>query len=208
MNAWRFRPNFDSVRKSQLIRFDTFASVIDALLSNLEIVGGWICEGNDLGPKGCWRPTASVIVSPEAFDAFFNSPVGYRAEYLASPERGQAANGTLLALLEPQLTAKTLTDCGKDRLSPEWIRNAYLANSSKIWIDETELDFTQATFDLDIETWKEKRDQPNAPSGAGLWAPQGTKLIVHGAFIDPWGNEVVARGKICRRFEIHGCGFT
>lgn len=207
-SIWAFEPSFDPVRKSRLATYDTFTKVVEAVVASFEISGAWICEGIDLGPKNCWRPTVSLVVSPEAYDAFFNSPGGYRAEYLASPERGQAANGSLLAILEPKLSAATIADCGTDRLSPEWIRNAFLANSAKIWPDEDELDFTAVTLDLAIEEWRQRREQPNAPAGSGLWAPEGMRLMAFGAFIDPWGNEIVARSKIRRRFEIHECGFT
>jgi len=88
------------------------------------------------------------------------------------------------------------------------VRIAFLANSAKIWPSEDELDFLNATVDLDIDDWRTGCETVNAPSGASLWAFEGQMLVAIGAFIDASGNEVVARRKILRRFELHECGFT
>jgi hypothetical protein len=205
---WRFVVSFDAERRERLTRFNTFSKVVDALMSSLTVNGGWICEATNLGPKNCWRPIASMTVSRDAFDAFFNSPGGYRAKFLESAESGQAANGTLLRLLEPSLSSAVLHDVGTDRLASDSIRSAFLANSAKIWPDESELDFVEATDDLAIGKWRIGCESVNAPSGVSLWAPEGTELLAIGAFIDPFGNEVVARRKVLRRFELHDCGFT
>jgi hypothetical protein len=207
-STWKFASSFDARRRERLATFDTYAKVVEAVTRTTTVVGGWICEATDLGVKNCWRPSALLTVSSEAFDAFFNGPAGYRARYLESPEAGQAANGTLLSILEPGLTAAVLADYGRAQLSAEWIRCAFLANSAKIWPSEDELDFVEATPDLDIAQWQVDCETVNAPAGAALWAPEGTSLMAIGAFIDASGNEVVARKKILRRFELHDCGFT
>ncbi|MDO8683854.1 MAG: hypothetical protein Q7N50_10280 [Armatimonadota bacterium] len=199
---------FDSARRERLEKFDTFDKVLERLLRYVEIVAARVCEDEDLGPRGCWRPEAVLNVESEAFDAFFNSPGGYRAQYLSDPDHGQAANNRLLRALEPKLTNEVVNRCGEKQLSREKVRDALLANSAKIWPDEDSLDFTQATIDLAVERWKQPCDWINAPKYAGLWAPEGTRLKVIGAFIDPWGNEVVSRVKVRRRFDIHECGFS
>ena len=205
---WAFMPNFDPARRKRLEAFDTFEKVVEAIGTNCEIREALVQEGTDLGPQGCWRPSVKIIVDHEIFDAFFNSPGGYRAQYLASPENGQAANGKLLAYLEPQLSAAVLKQCGQSHLSQEWIQNSFLANSAKIWPDEEELNFIDATIDLQVDKWRKHCEWINAPSDAGLWAPIGTQLMAFGAFIDPWGNEVISRKKIRRRFDIHECGYS
>jgi hypothetical protein len=207
-NHWAFAPSFDPIRGGRLAAFDTFAKVAAAVIASSKIVGAKLCEASSLGAKDCWRPTVSVAVSPEAFDAFFNSPGGYRAQYLVGPEEGQAANGALIRALEPRLSEAVVEHCGSTKLSAEWIQNAFVANSAKIWPNEADLDFLDVTHDLAVDSWRNNRDLVNAPAGAGLWAPEGTQLTVFGAFMDPWGNEIVARNKIGRRFEIHACGFT
>jgi hypothetical protein len=146
-------------------------------------------------------------VTAEAFDAFFNSPGGYRAQYLIDPDNGQAGNNRLLRLLEPKLTNAVVQECGESRLTRELLKKTFLANSAKIWPNEDELNPTEATIDLAVERWQQGCDWV-MPKDAGLWAPEGSSLNVFGAFIDPYGNEIVSRKKILRRFDIHECGFS
>ena len=207
-DAWQFDANFDPTRRERLAAVSSFSDIVTAIEHSLNIVGGWICEATDPGLRSCVRPVVGLSVSEEAFDLFFNSRCGYRAQFLESPEVGQAANDRLLRTLEPFLTEAILADCGSDRLSEQWIRSAFLANSAKVWPDESELDFVRATSDLAIARWQSGCDHINAPLGANLWAPVGTCLLAIGAFIDAFGNEIVSRNKILRRLELHDCGFT
>lgn len=205
--TWAFEPSFSTTRRAKLEAVKSFDEITQTVLASSEVTGAWVCEGTDLGPKDCYRPVVQITVPADVFDSFFNSPRGYRAMFLADPDEGQAANGKLLRALEPKLSAAVVEKCGEARLSRASIRNALLANSAKIWPDEESLEFRNATHDIAIPQWT-SCDWINAPAGAGLWAPEGTRLKVIGAFIDPWGNEVVSKKKIRRRFEIHECGFT
>jgi len=206
-DLWIFVPSFDRSRRERLEEFDRFDKLVEIIRGKAQIIDAYICEGKELGTRDCCRPAVSLTVKAGIFDVFFNSPGGYRAQYLRDPDRGQSANGQLLRALEPALTGAAVGRCGEDRLSREWIRNAFLANSAKIWPDEEALDFTEATIDLAIERWKQPCEWI-IPKHAGLWAPEGTRLKVFGAFIDPNGNEIVSRRKIRRRFDIHECGFS
>jgi len=207
-DLWIFAPSFDRSRRERLEKFDSFDEIVEIICLKAQIMDACVREGEELGPSDCWRPAVSLSVDAETFDAFFNSPGGYRAQYLCDPDHGQAANGQLLRALEPVLTNAVIERCGEKRLSRERIRNTFLANSAKIWPDEETLDFAEATIDLAIERWKQPCDWINAPQHAGLWAPEGTRLKVFGAFIDAYGNEIVSRKKIRRRFDIHECGFS
>ena len=205
--TWAFESTFSPTRRAKLEAVATFEDIIRGLLASSMVTDAWVCEGEELGPKDCYRPSVRLEVPSDLFDAFFNSPRGYRALFLVDPDDGQAANGKLLHALEPKLSAAVLERCGESKLSHASIRNAFLAGSAKIWPDEESLDFREATNDIAVPHWH-ACDWLNAPAGAGLWAPEGTKLKVFGAFIDPWGKEVVSRKKIRRRFDIHECGFT
>lgn len=205
---WSFVPGFDASRRRNIEAFATFEEILDAIQERAEIAGVWLCPADDLGPPDCWRPTVALRVGPDVFDAFFNGPVGYRAYYLTNPDEGQAVNGRILRTLEKRLTAGVLERCGEKHLSAESVRNSFLANSAKIWRDEEELGFEEATIDLAIDQWRKPCQWVNAPKHSGLWAPRGERLKIFGAFIDPYGNEVVSRKKILRRFDIHECGYS
>ena len=204
---WSFEGSFSPTRRAKLEAVVAFEDIIEALLASSKVADAWVREGTELGPKGCYRPSVLLDVPGDLFDAFFNSPRGYRALFLADPDEGQAGNGKLLRALEPKLTAAVAERCGESNLSRAAVRNAFLACSAKIWPDEDSLDFREATQDIAVPHWH-ACDWLNAPAGAGLWAPEGTRLKAIGAFIDQWGNEVVSRKKIRRRFDIHECGFT
>jgi hypothetical protein len=206
-NNWKYMLNFDSARRARLEQFDTFDKVLGIVTATAQITGAWVCEGEDLGQSNCWRPVVALNVTAEAFDAFFNSPGGYRAQYLIDPDDGQAGNNRLLRLLEPKLTNAVAQECGESRLTRELLKKTFLANSAKIWPNEDELNPTEATIDLAVERWQQGCDWV-MPKDAGLWAPEGSSLNVFGAFIDPYGNEIVSRKKILRRFDIHECGFS
>lgn len=201
-------PDFNSARRERLEKFDCFEKVFLQLYHTIEIVDAHVCESEELGVPDCCRPEIVLEVGSETFDAFFNSTGGYRAQYLSDPDHGQAANNQLLRKLEPILTNEVVKRRGEKHLSREEVCSALLANSAKIWPDEDELDFTEASIDLAVDRWKQPCDWINAPSDAGLWAPEGSRLKVFGAFIDPWGNEVVSRMKIRRRFDIYECGYS
>lgn len=113
---WAFAPNFDAERRRMLERLATFDDVIRAIRDRCQVTGAWLDEGIELGPPTCWRPTVALELPPEVFDAFFNAPAGYRAQYLASPEEGQSANGRILRTLEPTLTAAVIQHCGETRM--------------------------------------------------------------------------------------------
>lgn len=207
--SWRFADTFDACRRSRAERYDTFEKVISYLRQNASVTGACICEATQLGVK-CSRPVVQLFVGEEGYDAFFNSPGGYRAQYLQSAARGLAANAALLDAFEPVLTAAVVADAGKDRLTLEDIRNSFFAASAKFWIDEAEEGFNvlDQSNDIDIAPWITGCEYVHAPIGIGAWAPRGEHLMAVGAFIDAFGNEVVAKRKIKRRFDIHHCGYS
>jgi hypothetical protein len=205
---WAFSSNFDMVRRRKLEAYDAFEKVFELVCREAQVVRADVCEGKELGPQDCWRPMVVLDVGKDVFDAFFNSPGGYRAQYLSDPDRGQAANNRLLRALEPKLTNAVVERCGEQHLGRGRISSAFLANSAKVWPDEAELNVAKASVDLEIARWKQPCAWINFPRNARLWAPEGTKLTAFGAFLDHWGNEVVSRKKIRRRFDIYQCGFS
>lgn len=147
-------------------------------------------------------------VSSSTFDAFFNSRCGYRAQYLVDPECGQAANGIILAALREQLEAATERPTAPHEMESSAARASFRAVSAKIWLFEDEFDFGKPTEDLAVDTWKATAILGVKKAKWGLCAPRATTLEVKGAFLDPYGHEVVPADKIGRRFEIHTCGFS
>jgi hypothetical protein len=49
--------------------------------------------------KEAWRPMFCFDVSEKTFDCFFNSPYGYRGQFLVDPEEGKRKNVQLVSAL-------------------------------------------------------------------------------------------------------------
>ncbi|MEP7150614.1 MAG: hypothetical protein ABI856_02805 [Nitrospira sp.] len=82
--------------------------------------------------KGSWRPIFWFDVLGTTFDRFFNSPYGYRAQYLADPESGRDKNASLIASLVDRLVP---TVPQKIQIVDQ-VRRSLIAPHAKVWIEE------------------------------------------------------------------------
>jgi hypothetical protein len=139
---------------------------------------------------------------PQLYDAFFNSPSGYRAQYAISPEQGDDSNALLFAILKNKLSA-TAPSCpvaGGAETSLKGIQ-------AKAWIFEEEVkehlfcDVPEIIF----ARWLEGR---GCEGSAGIRAPVGTRLVIYGGWVDERGCERINPKKIYRSRDIHECGFS
>lgn len=185
----------------------TFADVVLRITDSLRSVRAASKKGQAKGLEHCIQPVFDLEVSPEAYDSFFNSPSGYRARYLRDPFEGLTANHVLInALLNRLLDdAKLSIDQDLKRID---IRTSLRALSSKVWIYEGTFNFDAPTVDLSVGSWAEEAFNGERRAKWGLCAPEGTRLQVKGALLDPKGHEIVPRGKTLRHVDIHKYGFS
>jgi hypothetical protein len=204
---WKFAPTFDTSRRERLLTISDFAQVIELIGKSAHNIQLESCPGHALGLKDCVQPVFTLNVSTEAFDAFFNSPAGYRACYLQDVTLGLAAN---LLLVEAMIDS--LCDIAHRLriadLGPINIRRSLLATSAKTWVHEDDFPFQSLTVDLAVEAWVMAAASGEKKATWGLCAPQGTRLQVKGALLDSHGNEVVPSGKVLRCREIQRLGFS
>ena len=165
------------------------------------------CQRREDSLKHCVQPVFDIVVSDVAFDAFFNSSAGYRAQFLISPIAGLIANFALIEALREQLIAES-SMARVQELESLSVPTSLQATSSKVWIHEDDFPFQRLTCDLAVETWAACATGGELKAKWGLCAPAGTRLQVKGALVDPAGNEVVPRKKILRHHEIHHFGFS
>lgn len=206
-DLWKFVPEFDSARRERLSAFSDFSQVIALVQRSIKNIHLEPCHGRDPELQACVQPVFTLDVSEEAFDAFFNSPAGYRACYLQDANLGLAANLALVAAIVEQLLgiARSLWIA---ELASIDVRASLLATSCKLWPHEDDLPFQSLTSDLAIEAWVEAEASGEEKAKWGLCAPRGTRLQVKGALLDVQGNEVVPRKKVLRRYEIQRLGFS
>lgn len=222
--AWSYTDRVNPERQAMLLAAPIFEAIINRVLDEMTITSFDVVRGKIGEVKGCMRPEFSLVVSPNTFDLFFNSPQGYRGQYHQSPEAGQRANAKLLSMMADRLMDFAHGKTTKHSMSTERIRRSLAAGSAKIWIDEQGGraqrgdDITQRKADLRVQPWfKTAQEFVANPAGQpahailaidGVKAPTGTILDVMGAFTDEDANEHIPANKIDRAQQIHLFGFT
>jgi hypothetical protein len=213
---------FDNIPNDRLeyliVPFD-----LETLIGRIQSEIRNICYKNDKGKheaKGLWRPLFRFEVDKETFDRFYNSPHGYRGQFLADIKRGEKVNTTLISSLIDLLTEST-----KEMPSIlERIRTSLESSYAKIWIDEKE-DIPR-TPDLIIQIrvpkWEAaaravyerlKRGDSTITDKEldriyGVRAPLGETLKVMGAWISPNGSLHTVPSKYRRSEDIRDYGFS
>lgn len=141
-------------------------------------------------------------VSTDTYDAFFNSPAGYRGQYALSVAHGEAANRAFFALQGEHLLAFALKN---SEISVDRLRASLGATDAKVWIYEPEVErqLGRDVREIIFSPWQQASE-----GGVGLLAPVGTKLEIKGGWIDPHGAERRDPIKAERSDEIHRLGYS
>lgn len=199
--TWQFTNAVDASRAKRLFELSEFSKVV-ALVAKAHVTDfAWEPFAN-VSLAGCNRASFLLKVTPETYDAFFNSPVGYRAQFAKSPAEGEAANRNLLNTLAPML----LTFSATRQLAPQREVAASLrAGEAKIWILESEVESQMGDECPAIQyaPWIEASE-----SGVGLLAPVGTLLEVKGGWLDRAGKERRNPAKTSRSRDIFEAGYS
>ena len=195
------------MRKVRLASIKRFAEIVELISESVEFIQVESCRGRDDALMTCIQPVFSLSISREAFDAFYNSPAGYRAQYLLSPNAGLVANLELVNRLEERLLKAAAQACIPE-LQAINLRRSLSATSCKVWVHEDDFPFQSLTTDLAVATWTAAAAAGEEKAKWALCAPLGSRIQVKGALLDPTGNEVVPWKKILRRCEIHHFGFS
>ena len=221
--AWQFAPNFDAQRRVALERVANFAAVIEIILAEATVANFQVCRGKVGLLKQCYRPQFELTLSPEAADLFFNSPAGYRAQYLADPDGGQKENARLIAALASRLISHAETHPAKLHMPVYAIRLALSACSAKVWLPEASFAFNHEIIEeITVPLWRrnalaaldafanKKRPDPEQQEKAiwGLRASRAKSIEVKGAFLGAENEEIVPSDKISRRLDIHLFGYA
>lgn len=140
-----FSPSFDNVRRSRLERIDSFDDVIARVQSAIRRIASRKKLGENGGLTDCWQPVFTLFIDRESFDAFFNAPCGYRAQYAWDADLGLAANSRLIGQLTDRLLEQAAVD---SELTGSPVQLSLEAASAKIWPLEDDLEFTRFRRDL------------------------------------------------------------
>ncbi|MFL9966855.1 hypothetical protein PQR02_39080 [Paraburkholderia sediminicola] len=198
---WNFAETVEADRRERLLSYGGFDE-IEHMIGTAEIAAVTWEEFSGKLLNGCHRASFLLRVSTEAYDAFFNSTVGYRAQFAVGMVMGEYANRTLLATLEGRLIAFGLAHSS----IPEHQLIASLrGEEAKLWIHESEVE-AQLSEDCPAilyPPWQHATD-----SGVGLLAPVGEKLEVCGSWLDAQGDLHRNPLKAHRSEKIHRTGYS
>lgn len=200
-HIWQFGDSVPADRASRLLSYVSLDEIIGHLQMAEIVAFAWEPFQSDR-LKGCHRVSFLLQVSPDMYDAFFNSPVGYRAQYAVGVVTGEAGNRALLRKFEPRLLEFTHE---KNLVSETRVKASLQAADAKVWIYEPEVEAQLGREDTQIlyAPW-----QQASTDGVGLLAPIGTKLEVKGGWVDDHGKERRDPFKANRSEEIHSVGYT
>jgi hypothetical protein len=222
-SLWHFSDRIDKTRRRALSEAKSFIAIAEAIVAEATVTNFDVCRGKEGNLKNCLRPQFTVQVRMETFDLFFNSPQGYRAQYLLDPDEGQKQNSTLIEKLSPKLFDFTKGKTTKHSMERYKIKVSLMCLSAKIWISEKGFNFDHNLLEeILVPEWLAhakaarsayaNKQYPSPPEQEkaiwGVRAPTGREIELKGAFLDGEGNEVVPAIKVLRRLEIQKYGFA
>ncbi len=212
---WGFTELVPRERRDRLAAFPSFNDVIAGVVRGA--VDYFAAEPRDNPPcVGCFRAFFRIGVQECDYDAFFNSPVGYRAQYCIDPAHGESENRRLLDALTP--ACLNFARGREPSHFPTKLVSASLRGvDAKIWINEKDLPVVDEVH-IDYPPWVAKAraaangtltDQAARASAlVGVLAPIGTHLVLKGGWVNSDGQECRVPAKAARAVEIREYGFT
>lgn len=189
-------------RRARLIGVSSFESITAGILLTAEIIAFEWEPFRFERLRGCNRAAFLLYLPEHIYDAFFNSPVGYRAQYAISQRQGEKANRSLIDMIKGKLMSYANEN---GNVALDSIRASLDGTDAKAWIREQEVhdhlgdDFAEILFDR----WIQKSED-----GVGLRAPVGTQIEVNGGWFDTAGREHRDPHKTSRSDEIYTVGFA
>ena len=212
---WGFSSFVPLDRSQDLLAVADFCEVIDRIRAgSIEFIG---VEPRRYPPcLGCHRASFKVHLSERDYDAFFNAPTGYRAQYAIGVENGEASNRELLKALEPTCL-ETANRTEQNDFTAPLVAASLRATDAKLWIQESDLHGLSEVH-IDFRPWLDKLAEESsgtmadqaarAAASAGVLAPIGTVLEINSGWIAPNGIECRDPAKANRSQEIHDYGYS
>ena len=189
-------------RAERLLSYSDFHEIVDLVSESASILDFAWEPFETARLSGCHRASFLLQVSLPAYDAFFNSPAGYRGQFARHPHDGETANRALLTRLEDTLLEFGL---GRDVVPLALLKKSLGAVDAKVWICEREVEnhLGDDTPEILHTLWLKATSD-----GVGPRAPVGRNLEVKGGWLDLHGNERRDPHKASRSADIHAVGFS
>lgn len=199
---WKFFKAVGPLRQQALLESPEFGTLSTELILATDLEGFYWEEFESDRLRGCRRASFLLRVPEHLYDCFFNSPQGYRGQYAISPDTGANANRALINLLQGTLLTQSRQKFDVDEgLASKSVNG----EGAKIWIYEPEVHdhLFEDEPEIDFPRWIR-----NSDGGVGPRAPQGSQLVMLGAWLDESNNVQIDTAKSSRSHEIHMTGFS
>lgn len=209
---WKYARRFPVHRLDLLLGARSFADVRDRVVHEARFLCCHVqhCEED----PAFARMAFCYSVSADAFDLFYNSPVGYRGSYFRSPYEGLAANEDLITAMLPKMTDAIPQEA--DTRERHFVWESLTSPTAKVWLAENGLEQCAGCEG----EWGNPSDEiPEIINGRwdtagcgsafrGRKAPRLTKIRFFGAFVDNRYNEWLSGRKRHRAWQIHRWGWS
>ena len=206
---WDFTEFVPQDRREKMMALTSFEDVIEQLTAgSIDRI-----EFEPRGNSEHRRIFFKVCVGKTAYDAFFNSPIGYRAQYCMDIENGLKQNRRLMEALTP-LCLKAIEEKGDTYLRKE-VLMSLLGTDAKVWINDKDwpdLDEIHINYAPWVAKVKNAREGTMAERAArtnaeiGVLAPENTHIEIKGAWLTPDNHVWRDPSKAQRAQEIRDYG--
>jgi hypothetical protein len=215
MPLWTFTAHVSAARQQELLSVTSFLEVVERIRTCS--VENFKVEPRRNPPcLGIHRAFFRLKTTFSDYDAFFNSLVGYRAQYAISQDQGRRGNRQVIVALAPKCL-----DFAKGKEPSHFPRELIVASlasdTAKIWIEEGVLRDMDGAH-IKYDPWLAKAAANSIGSvadmaarskaEAGVLAPVGEYLELKGAWVASDGTECFDSTKEQRDDEIHDYGFS
>jgi hypothetical protein len=212
MNSWQYPASLGQERINRLQSETSLDAIVERIEREMSVLCFHLQPCDD--DTAYARPVFCVQVTSQLFDAFFNSPAGYRGAYYASPFSGLEANHLLITRLLPRLVAHAETT--SPGFDSSFSFASFTATSAKAWLAERSLELCKNcegewrhpnddVWEIQNERW-ERTNSPNSKKGRK--APFHSKIRLFGAFLNSKWDEFVPAHKRRRAFDINETGWA
>lgn len=164
VSLWDFTALVATERRTRLLGLKGFEDVLKQVTSMSTVLEyeSEPFKGSRL--KGCKRAAFLLSIDRHGYDAFFNSPIGYRAQYCVGLEIGKSANRQIIEALKPKRLAfaKRMTTAA---FTLQKVEGSLDAVNAKVWIDEREpaaFPSSDLQIEIDYRPWVERAKRANA----------------------------------------------
>src|SRR6476620_1138078 len=207
---WTFTEFVQTERRQEMVALKGFDEVIDHLTA-----GAIECckfEPHKNYPYG--RAFFKVHVGKRAYDAFFNSPVGYRAQYCLGIENGLRQNRRLIEALIPLCLRAIKENYDTVYLEKRLLRSL-LSVEAKAWINDNDWPVLDEVH-IDYGPWVTKAKNAKIGTRAervartsaeiGVLAPENAQIEIKGAWLTSDNHEWRDPSKAQRAEQIRDYG--